>query len=599
MASRRRGSISNKAIEEMAEAIIQDQQLFLNLCFAVSSAAEHAVSRQVVAESNDICLLPTMESVERDIVPVCLKVEGIDGVVKFNPMGMTFVGGAAIHMYNLALKDILRHNFTRNTPDIDAVWWPEIQLPPNIVDQVNTKATVLEDTSGKYGWTSREHHVAFRGTNYIVVSASPAIKSLVKSFEATLQKELNRFLERNRLQLTGHIRSKTERRTPTVLEFKTASEHHIKSGVWNVQGNLHFYNRVIKLIEIAVHDGGSSQIPPVSTIEPQARDPIYLRPINTDITRLRLAGGQFSVPILTKLFDQQFFALTVRFNSIWNRFAESGDEKKSEIRRKVESHYRRCYYLLFIMRRCLQPQLKEQLANILGFMLHPQILNQYQQNVQNSIEWIASCPETLELCGIRADNPLLADACSKGIFLKKELCGKSTGPIFSPGNIPSQNIRPMDPMLIPLEYAFGSMPPMSSMTLMPPMPSTVYYPPPPPPPPPQMQYVMTPVAPPYGVHPMTYVPPHPSVGPAPQYEYITPVHQPMVRQVSQSIAPPMLVRGSPGSQLAHPSPFSLRPPNMFYSTPLRGPKSMKRRRNHNSAVSGGSIRMKHKTRRNR
>jgi hypothetical protein len=578
-------SISKKATDELAEGIIQDPHLFLGLCTVIRAAAERAITREVVAKANDICVLPTMESVERDIIPVCLEATGVASIVKFNPLAMSFVGGAAIHLYNMALKDVLGYDFVRNTPDIDAVWWPEIQLPSNISTQLNERGKILEGKAledirvksvGGYGWMAREQHVAFRGTEYVVVSASPAITALVGSFEAELKKGLDQFLKDNRGAFNAHVSSKTTRKTPPVFEFKTATDHHIKSGVWNVQGNLHFHDRIIKLIEIAVHDGGSSQIPPKHIIEPQVRDPIFLRPITTDVHRLLIAGREYSVPILTKLFDQQFFALVVRFNSLRNRFMGSAEEKKSEIRRKIESHYRRCYYLLFVMRRCLDPSLKPILTDILGFVLHPMTINQFQQSIQNSIEWIASCPETLELCGIRADNPLFAQACNEGIFIKKELCGKSTGPIFNPGNLPLEDMHQTAPSVpaYPSSSTMGyQLIPLSSIAASE---SSSYLPPP-------MTYQSA-YQPPYGT---TYQPTY-----APTYESAyMPTYQPAYPQVPPSYAPGYMVPIAPpppsqqmyysyGDPMMTPMGSMAPPPHreasLFYSPPMASPMGFKK-----------------------
>ena len=251
MASRRRGSVSQKGPNTLAEAIIQDQTLFLNLCHAVKSSAERAITREVIQEANTVCLSPILDGVQRDLIPVCLKLDSKSAhAVQFNPAAMTFVGGAAVQLYNIALRDIIRHDFTRNTPDIDAVWWPEIRLPANIVNQVRSKATVMTDTTGRYAWAPQEHHVAFRASEYAVVSSSPAILSLVRSFERELKSSLDTFIEHYRHRLQEFVRTKTGRRTPATFEFTTAVDHHIKSGVWNVQANLHFHGQMLNLIEM-------------------------------------------------------------------------------------------------------------------------------------------------------------------------------------------------------------------------------------------------------------------------------------------------------------------------------------------------------------
>lgn len=449
--------------EAFASAIIQHRELFDNLYGCMRRAADLATRSDAVKNSrNNICVSPVLENFKRDLIPLCLKTK--EPVVSFLPNALTLIGGSAVHLYNRAAEDIIHLNYAVHTTDIDAVWWPTIRLPNNIQQLVQEDADVLKHYEHSYMWTAKKTHPGVGASEFVVVSSSPAIETLVREFAAFLQSELEVFMTHYTPQLEAVCRLVFGRTYK--LTFSTKIDHFFKNGAWNVQAILSTGSRTafgsIKLIEIAVHDGASSQIQMANHLRPATEDPIYSS--MGDVFMLRHRSMVYPVPRVDRLFQQLFFALKVRFGQY--SAPSLSETKRRELAKKLEHNYRRCHYLLFgLMNTAVFiPQYKDMLVRVVGHSLTMQMMHQFYYDLKQSIEWVATCPDSLSFCQIQTTDPLFREACSKGMMMKRELCSATSVPVAPVAPVASTPVASTTHIFVPLQsflQGTATIPPMA------------------------------------------------------------------------------------------------------------------------------------------
>ena len=278
----------------------------------------------------------------------------------YHPDDITIVGGMALALYDDAISHIkkdrklgsLEEFLTKNTSDIDMVWWPRI------FDSEPSRP--------------RE----------IITINSPAIKERVLQFKQSLQSFFqNREYVSFIMQLIPDVKS---------LQISVIQKNVIIAGVSHIliyfdvtyQDNTSI---TLEMCDISIHDGGSSQItmgPQGAMLSPMENDPIYVSDMFQQINRIKIRKIEVHVPILLKLIDQQLLAFS---NVLMKR-----DNKCIII-------YNRLRYIQFVLapRNINRPRL------LAIFGISEQIVNPIIVNIDKELNRIISeqCSNnTVELC---------------------------------------------------------------------------------------------------------------------------------------------------------------------------------------------------------
>jgi hypothetical protein len=261
--------------------------------------------------NNETCAYPVGESSGKRAI--------CDAITKrytlaYHPDDLTIVGGMAFAQYDNAISDIkktrslgpLQKYLSKNTSDIDMVWWPRI----------------LDNMPG-----SNEE---------IVVISSPAIKKHVEQFKNNVQ---SIFQDAKYVDLIKQFIPNLK-----LLEIEVAQTLTVQAGVIHIviYFNITYNNDArakLEMCDISIHDGGSSQI----QLGPQGRpilvpmetDPMYVSQTHHQIKTLPITPEiRVNVPIMLKLIDQQLLA----FSNLL--------EKKVE---KCLINYNRIRYILLLL----------------------------------------------------------------------------------------------------------------------------------------------------------------------------------------------------------------------------------------------------------
>jgi hypothetical protein len=195
--------------------------------------------------------------------------------IEYHPDDLTIVGGMALALYDNAIRHIkkerklgpLKDFLTKNTSDIDMVWWPRIENKPGEPKE-------------------------------IITIQSPAIKEHVEQFKKAIE---SKFSRRNNVQsimkLIPHAKS---------LQITVTQTNVLIAGVFHI--HIHFtiiYKNdttiQLEISDIAIHDGASSQL----TIGPQGRtilrpmeyDPMYVSQIERNIKNVKIGKIKLHVPL--------------------------------------------------------------------------------------------------------------------------------------------------------------------------------------------------------------------------------------------------------------------------------------------------------------
>ncbi len=366
-----------------AKSVLENQEMFFHLLDCVTMAGHDATRKNVVKEAaNDICVLPAgVPNLTRRVIPLALNVrQHLPGIptVHYDPRSITIIGGAAVQAYDATMPT---DEYYQQTGDIDAVWWPKITLPRDFKTQLAASSTEYANPeTEKYSYiyqTANNSEKAEEGpripymyayrygtrnaatyvntstknilrdaTNFAVLSSSRAIQVLCGQYVAELQKYLNEFIVKHDGTLRAIALEKYGKKLDR-LEARVRMSNLFIAGVCNVWGYLilgdnegHEYT--IKLIEVAIHDGASSQ--KSNTIEPAASDFIFSRYqeigalTKPELIQYQVKDGavyQAFLPIQQRLLDQQLKALEGRVGS----------------NEKVTTHIMRSKFLHLMIRR--------------------------------------------------------------------------------------------------------------------------------------------------------------------------------------------------------------------------------------------------------
>jgi hypothetical protein len=229
--------------------------------------------------------------------------------IDYDENDIMIVGGAALNIYDYLLKEYkhrrgiaaMEDYIKKKTSDIDIVWWPKY------VAAVNNSKTSVD--------------------NEIVVSTSPAIKSLVTNFKNTLTTELEN--AENKRKLLAQIIPFLENKVANTdrLNFNVRYNEYdrllniIIAGVHKVEVDFIVDDQILKIIDISIHDSGASQEfdlngNKINTLLPMNNDPVYCTPDTTQINSIKTFPLAFNngssitvrVPSIYSLVEQQMFA---------------------------------------------------------------------------------------------------------------------------------------------------------------------------------------------------------------------------------------------------------------------------------------------------
>ena len=268
-------------------------------------------SAGTIYSSNEVCVYPVGELARKR--SVCGSISQ-RYVLAYHPDDLTIVGGMAFAQYDNAIRDIktarslrsLQQYLSKNTSDIDMVWWPRIlDNSPN------------DDQE-------------------IVVISSPGIRNHVEQFKNNLQ---STFQDATYVESMKHFIPNLKS-----LEIEVSQTFTAQAGVIHIiiYFNVIYNNDAavkLEMCDISIHDGGSSQIKigpqGHSILIPMEKDPMYVSQIYHQIKTLPITREiSVNVPIMLKLIDQQLLA----FSNLL--------EKKLE---KCLINYNRIRYILLLL----------------------------------------------------------------------------------------------------------------------------------------------------------------------------------------------------------------------------------------------------------
>ena len=414
--------------DKITAYLLSDPTVFVNLCTALTTAAGKPFSDPSYIEArNRICILPAnTESITRNVKPLVLDV---DSAVKFVSNDLTIVGGSAVYAYDLLLRRNLSNYLSTPTSDIDAVWWPRISFPQKFKQTVNNSSVLFDepefenepDPCGKEAprfpkpYFTKPKSELVKAEKFKIVSSSPAIRTLALAFRMALQNELNSMTATMNL----HISSLLAAYFPqgSAIHITTQVKHTRAAGVWNVSAQYQIGGICLKLIDVSIHDGASSQF--ASKLEEWDVDPAYTPWKN--IIRLPYSYYNIPVPYIVNLIDQQRLALKNRVSSVWQGSLPG---------EKAQTHYRRIRYFYDVLHSALNtanPDTYRVLQILMMSSVSPQYITSLYSILQDSYEGIASCPWTLQYCAITPENPKLLELCGRNQVITKSICPPKTG----------------------------------------------------------------------------------------------------------------------------------------------------------------------------
>ena len=261
-----------------ADLLAADIRIPVILCLAVQAAAMKVTGEKGAFVGKGICVR-SIGSPVTDRFRTCAKVEE-KGTVEYYPNDLMVIGGMALKLYDYVIRDIkksrglpsLKNILSKNTSDIDMVWWPR--------------------------------------KDEIITINSRGIMELRDKFIEKIKEELQDTYSQPNIvtMILGYVENATS--------FATEVEAGHTSPIF---GAIHIYiyfiitysdNTKIKLemCDIAIHDSGSSQQNANNTLQFMTEDPVYCNPL-TEINRLAINPPyHINVPSIQKLVIQQLFA---------------------------------------------------------------------------------------------------------------------------------------------------------------------------------------------------------------------------------------------------------------------------------------------------
>jgi hypothetical protein len=301
--------VSNMKLDPkmVAAELLMDNRLTAMIYPLIRAAAGNGY------KSNEVCAYPIEELATKRTLQ-CIPSSRY--IIEYNPNDLTIVGGMAFSLYDHAIRDIkiarslkpLKEYLTKNTSDIDMVWWPRI------FDSEPQK--------------SQE----------IITVSSPAIDKHVENFKEVI---IGIFQNPQYIDLILEL---IKQSIPDIksLTIDVKRNVTIQAGVNHIiiYFNITYQNDTIiqlEICDISIHDGGSSQLTigqqgrPI--LIPMEKDPMYVSQLQ--IKSLSITRNIFiNVPIMLKLIDQQLLA----FSNLLERKLD-----------KCLVNYNRIRYILFLL----------------------------------------------------------------------------------------------------------------------------------------------------------------------------------------------------------------------------------------------------------
>lgn len=432
--------------EEIAAFILTDRQVFEKLWVCVLSAGQATEKSSFVKAPNDICVLPlNRQSINRNIIPI--EIKSYQSIIQYRAEDLTVIGGAAINAIDMVTQHDTNVYMRTHTTDMDVVWWPRVSS----LEFMKFNLEKFSKYRGPFQSFLTDRPLTERADSYAITSTSPQIIKVVELFALRLQAELNSLtsfqvnqallMSRTRISNSGFYFEVS--RTPTTVNQSDPSYTYetdrmirsaLLSGAWSVTATLRHKTHplTLKLIDIAIHDGASSQKQPNVKPFDQAlmsmeTDPVYASKVNR--TCFQLAGIEsLSIPHLDRLVYQQNFALENRIQAYWRSHDRTEDAKH-----RVQTHRRRIEYLLDVITIAIHSR-QGKSPYILPYLSYMQqilqivpeyysaFLNNTVYSLQNKPEWVAACPWSAETCKQLHTSNVFQELCREGKMLEPEFC---------------------------------------------------------------------------------------------------------------------------------------------------------------------------------
>jgi hypothetical protein len=411
--------------EVLSAKIIREAELFLSLYQAVLTAGRETIEdSRVINARNNVCVLPLeQKGITRSVLPLHIPQARMlhePPIVTFNPAHLTVVGGCALAAYDFHIGGDYTKYISTPTPDMDIVWWPEIDVYSDAVQKSFFQRRMLDQIMQanflKVDLPLSRQQLISRSThhqNFAITSLSPAIVTLAMVMQEKLKKSLTAFVTAYATVISNMLAHGN-------ASLRTSVEHkHVyRAGVHNLTGIIYINDRPLKILDVTIHDGASSQIS--QKLEHMITDEIYCHPQN-GIRFLQFMYGGFrtvhmAVPFYSNFVNQQSLALRNRVQQYWDGRI---DPEKAKVH---AARIRYIYDMLEATRDPTHPS-RSRILSVLGI---PYVNDKYFDHLQaflfESIDAIAACPWTLAKCRLSPTSGTVIALCDEDRMLNKKLC---------------------------------------------------------------------------------------------------------------------------------------------------------------------------------
>jgi len=273
------------ANEIISSKILSDVEIIADIYKIIKDAGLEATkNKEVKSLQKEVCTIkPNKVDITR--FSPCKKSTNSYSI-EYDANDIMIVGGAALNVYDHKLRAFkerrglgaLEDYIKKKTSDIDIVWWPR-------------KANNTE----------------------IIISKSTAIIELVRVFEVELQEKLNKASKELELKIKPYI---TNASNVDELKIYVNSFQTRPAGVFNITITFQIKNKLLKICDISIHDGGAGQKldengSQINYVQVMSKDPMYSNPApgsTNSIKYLTVNGIDIAVPNIESFVKQQMLA---------------------------------------------------------------------------------------------------------------------------------------------------------------------------------------------------------------------------------------------------------------------------------------------------
>ena len=358
----------------LASEILSDVSLILDI-YGIVKGAGILASRRVQREGleNKVCIIPSKEEGVNRTNTQCLETTKCS--VFYDANHLTIVGGAALSIYDEKLSHLKRRRglisladyMKKKTSDVDINWWPVV--------------------------TCRD--------GMIPTSRSKGIVALVEYFMEELQNAFNRNASYLTRKIQPHVHN--GRALDTITPTVRLRRHTWQAGVFNIEVLFLVRDKLLKICDINVHDGGASQQwdsqgNEITDVRPMIEDPVYCNPDKESGQPLRyllLGNRMVAVPHIRSLVEQQLFA----FNNLLRKQDDAAQEK-------ALVHYRRAVFIRNILQ-------SFQLHNPDDQQNYVELLDVFGAHHPEFIEYVIQDIHSQILQHVQKHLPILIPLCSQ------------------------------------------------------------------------------------------------------------------------------------------------------------------------------------------